>query len=202
MLLQALLNDNQKMGRRLCLAPGAIEGPAPFLLRLARTFSMNRYLLCAFAGICFAAHPIVRSQHLDWKVEGGNMRFTATDGTQVDLAQMRGKVVLIDFGATWCRGCMQEAPNVVQAYNALHGQGLEVVGISLDIDKAQMETVTQQQGMVWPEYFDGKAWNNDVATHFGVHQIPALWLIDKNGRLADTDAAKDLQGKVSRLLAE
>jgi peroxiredoxin len=163
---------------------------------------MNRHLLYAIAGISFAAYPLVRSQHMDLKMKGVDMRFTATDGTPVDLAQMRGKVVLIDFWATWCPGCMQEAPHVVEAYNALHDQGFEVVGISLDVDKGQMESIAQQKGMLWPEYFDGKAWNNDVATHFGIHQIPALWLLDKNGRLADTDAREDLQEKVSRLLAQ
>ena len=163
---------------------------------------MNRYLLYAIAGLSFAAYPIVRSQHMGLKMRGVDMSFTATDGTQVDLSQMRGKVVLMDFWATWCPGCMQEAPHVVDAYNALHDKGLEVVGISLDVDKSQMEAVAQQKGMVWPEYFDGKAWKNDVAVHFGINQIPALWLVDKNGKLVDTDAREDLQGKIENLLAQ
>ncbi len=165
---------------------------------------MNRYLLYAIAGISLALFPIVRSQSRSilLKAKPVDMRFTATDGTPVDLAQLRGRVVLLDFWATWCPGCMQEAPNVVAAYAALHARGLEVVGISLDVDKAQMEAVTSQRGMAWPEYFDGKAWNNDVARHFGINQIPALWLLDKTGRIVDTDAREDLQGKVEKLLAE
>jgi len=163
---------------------------------------MNRYLLYAILGISFAVYPIVRSQHLGLKMQGVNMSFTATDGTQVDLSRMHGKVVLIDFWATWCPGCMQEAPHVVEAYNALHDKGFEVVGISLDRDKSQMESITREKGMVWPEYFDGKGWSNDAATHFGINEIPALWLLDKNGRLVDTDAREDLQGKVLKLLAQ
>jgi thiol-disulfide isomerase/thioredoxin len=173
------------------------------LFLLIHAFStVNRNLLYAIAGLSLVAFHYVHSQRFDLKLKPVDMSFTATDGTQVDLSQMRGKVVLIDFWATWCPGCMQEAPHVVEAYNALHDKGLEVVGVSLDMDKSQMEAVTRQRGMVWPEYFDGKGWGNAAAVHFGVHSIPALWLLDKNGKLVDMDGREELQGKVEKLLAE
>jgi hypothetical protein len=90
---------------------------------------------------------------------------------------------------------------VVAAYNALHDKGFEVVGISLDVDRSRLDAVTKERGMVWPQYFDGKGWNNDIATRFGIHSIPTMWLLDKNGMLADTDGRDGLADKVAKLLA-
>jgi thiol-disulfide isomerase/thioredoxin len=162
----------------------------------------DRSLLYAIVCLGFAAYPIVRSQHFGLKIKPADLSFTATDGSQVDLARLRGKVVLVDFWATWCGPCMQEVPSVVATYNALHDKGFEVVGISLDVDQARLASVTNQQGMVWPQYFDGKGWGNEIASRYGIHSIPSMWLIDKSGRLADTDGRDDLQEKVEKLLAQ
>src|SRR5471030_1254825 len=69
-----------------------------------------------------------------------DLKFTAVDGKKVDLADMRGKVVLIDFWATWCPPCRAEVPDVVATYKKYHDQGFEVVGISLDQDKDRKST--------------------------------------------------------------
>jgi thiol-disulfide isomerase/thioredoxin len=161
----------------------------------------DRSLLYAIICLSFAAIPVVRSQHLALKMKPMELSFTATDGSQVDLASLRGKVVLIDFWATWCPACMEEAPTVVSVYHALHDKGFEIVGISLDFDRSQLDATTREKGMVWPQYFDGQAWNNVIARKYGIHTIPAIWLLDKSGRLADTDGREDLQGKVEKLLA-
>src|SRR5271156_6014076 len=80
-----------------------------------------------------------------------NLQYTAVDGTEVDLSQMRGKVVLVDFWATWCGPCMREVPNVVAAYQKYHDQGFEVVGVSLDQDSQRMIAVAREKGMTWPQ---------------------------------------------------
>ena len=161
----------------------------------------DRSLLYAIICLTFAAIPIVRSQHLALKLKPVDLSFTATDGSQVDLASLRGKVVLVDFWATWCGPCMREAPDVVSTYNELHDKGFEVVGISLDIDQSRLDAVTKEKGMVWPQYFDGKGWSNEIASRYGIHSIPTMWLLDKSGRLADTDGRDGLQEKVEKLLA-
>ena len=97
---------------------------------------------------------------------------------------------------------MEEVPEVVATYNQFHNQGFEVVGISLDADLNQMRAVTRERGMAWPQYFDGKLWNNDLAKRFGIRSIPTMWLLDKNGKLADTNGREDLQGKVAKLLTQ
>jgi len=160
----------------------------------------DRSLIYAILCLTFTAIPIAR--HVAMKMQPVDVRFTATDGAQVDLASMRGKVVLVDFWATWCPACREEVPNVVAAYSALHAKGFEVIGISLDVDRGNLEAFTAQNGMVWPQYFDGKAWSNLISSRYGIHSIPAMWLINKNGRIADTDAQNGLTEKVEKLLAQ
>jgi thiol-disulfide isomerase/thioredoxin len=130
-----------------------------------------------------------------------DLQFTAADGTPVDLAKLRGKVVLLDFWATWCGPCVGEVPNVVAAYQKYHGQGFEIVGISLDQDKDKMLAFTKEHGMVWPQYFDGKVWKNDISTSYSINSIPAMWLFDKKGMLVTTNGREDLDGQVGKLIA-
>jgi thiol-disulfide isomerase/thioredoxin len=132
-----------------------------------------------------------------------DLKFKAVDGTDVDMAKFRGKVVLVDFWATWCGPCRMEIPNVVAAYNQLHKNGFEIVGISLDQSKEKLLGFTQQAGMTWPEYFDGKGWANDISRRYGINAIPAAWLVDKKGIVRTTQArGADLAEQVKALLAE
>jgi thiol-disulfide isomerase/thioredoxin len=131
-----------------------------------------------------------------------DLHFTAVDGAQVDLSTMRGKVVLLDFWATWCGPCKAEVPNVVAAYKKLHDKGFEVVGISLDQDRDAVLKYTAANGMTWPQYFDGKGWDNTISAGYGINSIPAMWLLDKKGIVVTTNGREDLAGQVEKLLAE
>jgi len=132
-----------------------------------------------------------------------DLKFQAVDGTQVDLAKLRGKVVMVDFWATWCGPCRGEMPNVLAAYNRFHSDGFEIVGISLDQSKERLLDFTKQAGMTWPQYFDGKSWGNDISTRYGINSIPTSWLVDKKGFVRSTEArGPDLAEQVKALLAE
>jgi thiol-disulfide isomerase/thioredoxin len=147
-----------------------------------------------------AANAILKKMELVGKPVP--IKFTAVDGRSVDLQKLRGKVVLIDFWATWCGPCVHEVPNVVASYAKLHPKGFEIVGISFDKDKDALVKFVGQQKMTWPQYFDGKQWENDYGKQFGIQSIPSMWLVDKKGNLRDLNGREDLANKVEKLLAE
>jgi thiol-disulfide isomerase/thioredoxin len=105
------------------------------------------------------------------------------DGSKFSLAQWKGKVVLIDFWATWCGPCMRELPNVKATYQAHHKDGFEIIGVSLDQDKAKLQQVIAAQGISWPQLFDGNGWDNVIAQQCAVRSIPATFLVGKDGVL-------------------
>jgi thiol-disulfide isomerase/thioredoxin len=133
-----------------------------------------------------------------------SLAFTALDGREVDTAKMKGKVVLVVFWATWCAPCVAETPALQAAYDKFHAQGLEIIGISLDEqeDKGKLEKFLKSRRIPWPQYFDGKEHDNQIALQFGIDGIPEFFLIDKQGVLRDTNARAGLEQKISNLLAE
>jgi thiol-disulfide isomerase/thioredoxin len=144
-----------------------------------------------------------RQKTADLKTKPVDLKFTSADGHDIDLAKYRGKVVLVDFWASWCGPCMGEMPNVVSTYGKLHDKGFEIVGISLDQDKGAMDGALKKQNMTWPQYFDGGGWQNKIATTFGIQAIPAALLLDKKGMLRETNLRGEALGEaVEKLLAE
>jgi thiol-disulfide isomerase/thioredoxin len=108
-------------------------------------------------------------------------RATTVDGKIVNFpGDYKGKVVLLDFWATWCPPCRAEIPKVVSVYNQFHGKGFEVVSVSLDHPKKGAEVLqfTKDNNMTWPQIYDGQYWKTAVAVQYGVHAIPCPVLVD------------------------
>lgn len=145
---------------------------------------------------------VVKLQEVNLKTQPLGLKFTAVDGRAVDVSKLQGKVVLIDFWATWCGPCVEELPTVLKIYKEQHAKGFEVIGVSLDADKAELEAFLNDKGVEWPQYFDGKGPENELFLKFNLESIPTMWLLNKKGVVVSMTAFEGLEGKVKKLLAE
>ena len=108
-------------------------------------------------------------------------RAKTIDGKTVNFpADYKGKVVLLDFWATWCGPCRNELPKVAAAYQEFHAKGFDIVSVSLDMPRQGPEVVQfiKEQNMSWPQIYDGGYWKAAVASLYGVHAIPCPVLVD------------------------
>ena len=122
------------------------------------------------------------------------------NGQPLSLEQYRGKVVLLDFWATWCPPCIAEMPNVKATYAKYKNRNFEIIGISLDRGKAPLENYIEKEGIKWPQYYDS---TRQVSNMYQVRAIPSTFLIDSDGVIRKTNLrGSALESAVAQLVQE
>lgn len=115
----------------------------------------------------------------------------------------RGKILLIDFWASWCGPCRRENPNVVRMYNEFKDDGFEILGVSLDKNRGSWEGAVEKDGLTWPHVSDLRGWSNEAARQYGVSSIPATFLLDREGKIVARNLRGEaLHAKVAELVAQ
>ena len=123
---------------------------------------------------------------------------TLLNGKPFDQKTRAGKVVLVDFWATWCGPCVAEIPNVLEQYEKYHKDGFEVVGVSLDQEREALEKFVTDQKLPWPILFEepkGDGWQHPLATFYGISGIPTVVLIGRDGNVITLDARGEKLGE-------
>jgi len=140
---------------------------------------------------------------------GQEMELTGTllDGTPLDWSSYRGKVVLVDFWATWCGPCRTEVPNVLKLYHAYHDKGFDVLGISLDNAAEDARSYIEQAEIPWATMFstneEEHSWNHPMARYYGISGIPRAILVDRDGKVVSMNArGKELARLLRKMLGE
>lgn len=123
------------------------------------------------------------------------------EGTPLTLSSLRGKIVLLDFWASWCAPCRKENPNVVAAYAKYKDKGFDILGVSLDREKGAWVKAIADDQLTWHHVSDLKFWQNEAAVKYGVQQIPLSLLIDKDGKIiAKNLRGEELEKKLAQLM--
>ncbi len=129
----------------------------------------------------------------------------AISGETVSMRDLRGKVVVIDFWATWCGPCVKEIPHMKELYGQYRGKGAEFIGVSLDKPEKddglkKLREYCDENDVNWPQYYQGNYWDSEFSTAWGINSIPAVFVIDQKGNLHSVKARGQLDDMIPELL--
>ncbi len=129
----------------------------------------------------------------------------AIKGTEVSSKTLKGKVVVVDFWATWCGPCLREMPTMKKLYAEYKDKGVEFVGVSLDAPKEQgghdkLKDYVAKNKIEWPQYYQGNGWDSEFSSSWGIQAIPCVFIVGADGNLASVEAGGKLETLIPELL--
>ncbi len=116
--------------------------------------------------------------------------YQTVSGEKINLQNKQGKIILIDFWASWCVPCLAELPYLIEAHNAYKNKGFEIISISLDEDRDTFFNFLQKWQIKWAQFFDGKGFTGKLVNDYGVKSLPTTFLLNEKGEVIE----KDLSG--------
>jgi thiol-disulfide isomerase/thioredoxin len=134
------------------------------------------------------------------------LEFTdAIKGTTVSMKDLKGKVVVVDFWATWCGPCIAEMPNMKKLYAEYKDKGVEFIGVSLDQPKEKggldkLKKYVAENEIAWPQYYQGNYWESEFSMSWGIGSIPCIFIVDADGKLYSTQASRKLETLIPEVL--
>jgi thiol-disulfide isomerase/thioredoxin len=176
------------------------------MMKNLKKIGIATVLIAAITGFAFvnnhynAENPVANAQMANLNIgdKASELAFFNPDGKEMKLSELRGKVVLIDFWASWCRPCRAENPNLVRAYNKFkdkkfkNGKGFEIFSLSLDQNKSSWVNAIEKDKLTWDYHVsDLKYWKSEGARIYNINSIPSQFLIDGKGVII----AKNLRGQ-------
>ncbi len=170
---------------------GTMEGLGQ---NLSKAFPGNKYVI-DYMGL------LAELRKLPVGSEAPEINLPSPEGKNVSLASLKGKVVLVDFWASWCGPCRKDNPFIVSIYKKYKAQGFDIFGVSLDDNADAWKTAIQKDGLTWNHVSELKKWNSQVAKTYGVDAIPFSVLLDRDGKIIGKGLrGPDLENKIREAL--